>query len=74
MFVWRRRDGRASLKISEMESPNEGLTTIFHSLQLVERPIFITDILDFWPCLVARELLNFIPIGGNTFLRVPETK
>ena len=27
-----------SVKIGEMESPNEGLTTVFRDLQLVERP------------------------------------
>ena len=40
MFVWWRRDGRASVKTGDMDSPNEGLTTVLRSLQLVERPIF----------------------------------
>ena len=33
---------RASVKRAEMESPNEGFTTVFHSLQLVERLLFMT--------------------------------
>ena len=35
MFVWRRRDGRASVKTGEMENRNESLTTGFRSLELV---------------------------------------
>ena len=43
MFVWRPRHGRASVKRAEMDNPNEGLTTIFRSLQLVERLLFMTE-------------------------------
>ena len=32
-----------SVKKAEMESPNEGFTTVFHSLQLVERLLFMTE-------------------------------
>ena len=32
-----------SVKRAEMESPNEGFTTVFHSLQVVERLLFMTE-------------------------------
>ena len=32
-----------SVKIGEMESPNEGLITVFRSLRLVKRLIFMTE-------------------------------
>ena len=38
---------RASVKRAEMESPNEGFTIVFHSLQLVERLLFITESVQF---------------------------
>ena len=43
MFVWRRRDGRASVKTGEMENRNESLTTGFRILELVERLIFMAE-------------------------------
>ena len=43
MFVWQRRDGRASVKTGEMENRNESLTTGFRSLELVERLIFMAE-------------------------------
>ena len=43
IIVWQPRDGRASVKRAEMDSPNEGLTTIFRSLRLVERLLFMTE-------------------------------
>ena len=43
MFVWRYGDARVSVKRAEMEKPNEGITTVFHSLQLVERLLFVTE-------------------------------
>ena len=43
MFVWWARDGRASVKRAEKDSPIEGLTTIFRSLRLVERLLFMTE-------------------------------
>ena len=42
MFVWRPRHGRASVKRAEMDNPNQDLTTIFRSLRLVERLLFMT--------------------------------
>ena len=47
MFVWRARDGRASVKRAEKDSPIEGLTTVFHSLLLVERLLFMTELAHF---------------------------
>ena len=32
---------KASVETAEMESPNEGLTTVFPSLRLVERQIHV---------------------------------
>ena len=32
-----------SVKRDEKESPNEGFTTVFHSLQLVEGLLFMTE-------------------------------
>ena len=43
MFVWWQRRGRASVKTGETENSNEGLTTSFHSLELLERLIFMTE-------------------------------
>ena len=37
------RDGRASVKRAEKDNPIEGLTTVFRSLQLVERLLFMTE-------------------------------
>ena len=34
---------KASVETAEMESPNEGLTTVFPSLRLVERQIFMAE-------------------------------
>ena len=55
MFVWQPRDSRASVKRAEKDSPNKGLITVFRSLWLVERLLFMTEsvYLYFWPCLVA---------------------
>ena len=47
MFVWRQRDGRASVKTGEVENQNESLTTGFRSLELVERIIFMAESVHF---------------------------
>ena len=55
-----------SIKIGEMESSNEGLTAVFRSLQLVEKPIFIVESVHFG-LVQWIEGDNFIPKDGNTF-------
>ena len=49
-----------------MESSNEGLTAVFRSLQLVEKPIFIVESVHFG-LVQWIEGDNFIPKDGNTF-------
>ena len=61
MFVWRPRHGRASVNRAEMDNPKEGLTTIFRSLRLVERLLFMTESAHFvFPALFSRlRAMNF---------------
>ena len=37
-------DARVSVKRAEKESPNESFNIVFHSLQLVERLLFMTEL------------------------------